>query len=174
MESLINKAYKLFDTQEMNRNRDPHVHHNDQRRVDHDRGERSSQNSRNHQSFNSRVDHQSNSARQPVHRRFKSYTPLTVGRAQILNIIANEHYLRRSNPITHGPDVDKTKYCSFHKDYGHTTENCHKLKDEIEFHKRKGILKEYVRQGQPERRQDVGANGSKSLGKQPITVLSIW
>ena len=95
--------------------------------------------------------------------------PLAVGRAQLLNAIANEHYLRRPNPITHGPNVDKTKYCSFHKDYGHTTEGCHKLKDEIEFHVRMGMLKEYVQQNQQEMRHDAGASGSKSLGKQPIT-----
>ena len=65
--------------------------------------------------------------------------------------------------------MDKTKYCSFHKDYGHTTEGCHKLKDEIEFHVRRGMLKEYVQQNQLERRQDAGASGSKSLDKQLIT-----
>ena len=65
--------------------------------------------------------------------------------------------------------MDKTKYCSFHKDYGHTTEGCHKLKDEIEFHVRRGMLKEYVQQNRQERRQDAGASGSKSLDKQPVT-----
>ena len=38
MESLINKAYKLSDTQKMNRNRAPPIHQNDQKRIDHDRG----------------------------------------------------------------------------------------------------------------------------------------
>ena len=38
MESLISKAYKLSDTQEMNRNRASHVHQSDQRRIDHDHG----------------------------------------------------------------------------------------------------------------------------------------
>ena len=38
IESLINRAYKLFDTQEMNRNRVPRVHQNDQTRIDNDRG----------------------------------------------------------------------------------------------------------------------------------------
>ena len=60
-------------------------------------------------------------------------------------------------------------YCSFHKDYGHTTEGCHKLKDEIEFHIRRGMLKEYVQRDQPEKRPDAGTSGSKSAGKQPIT-----
>ena len=46
-----------------------------------------------------------------------------------------------------------------------------KLKDEIEFHVRRGMLKEYVQQNQQERRQDAGANGSNSLGKQPITCV---
>ena len=86
-----------------------------------------------------------------------------------MNVIAHEPYLRRPNPITHGPNMDKTKYCSFHKDYGHTTEGCYKLKNKIEFHIRRGMLKEYVQQDQPERRSDAGTSGSKSAGKQPIT-----
>ena len=93
---------------------------------------------------------------------------MAVGRVQILSAITNESYLKRSNPITHSPNVDKTRYCSFYKDYGYTTEDYHKLKNEIEFHIRRGMLKEYVRQGQPEKRQDARASGSKSLGKQPI------
>ena len=36
MESLINKAYKLSNTQEMNRNWAPRVHQNDQKMIDHD------------------------------------------------------------------------------------------------------------------------------------------
>ena len=39
MESLINKAYKLSDTQEMNRNRIPHAHQVNKRRMDNDRGD---------------------------------------------------------------------------------------------------------------------------------------
>ena len=80
-----------------------------------------------------RLGHRSESSRQPVHRKFESYTPLAVGRVQILSAITNESYLKRSNPITHSPNVDKTRYCSFYKDYGYTTEDYHKLKNEIEF-----------------------------------------
>ena len=40
MESLISKAYKLSDTQKMNRNRALRTHQNDQRKVDQDHGGR--------------------------------------------------------------------------------------------------------------------------------------
>ena len=145
----------------MNRNRTPRVHQNDHRRIDYDREGQSSQ--------RGRIDRRPDSSRQPVHRRFESYMPLTIEKAHILNVITDEHYLRRPNPITHSPNMDKTRYCSFHKDYGHTMEDCHKLKDEIEFHVRRGMLKEYVQQSRSKRRWDTGASGSKSLGKQPIT-----
>ena len=81
MESLISKAYKLFDTQKMNRNRAPRTHQNDQRKIDQDREGRSSQ--------RNRTDNRSESSRQPVHRKFENYTPLAVGMTQILNAIAN-------------------------------------------------------------------------------------
>ena len=72
MESLINKAYKLSNTQEMNKNQAPRTHQSDQRRSDNDRGGRSFQ--------RNRADPRSKSSRQPVHKRFESYTPLAVGR----------------------------------------------------------------------------------------------
>ena len=37
MENLINKAYKLFDTQEMSRNRTLRIQQNDKRIIDNDR-----------------------------------------------------------------------------------------------------------------------------------------
>ena len=77
MKSLISKAYKLSDTQKMNRNRATRTHQNpnqnEQRRTDQDRGGRSSQ--------KNRTDNRSESLRQPVHRKFDNYTPLAVGRA---------------------------------------------------------------------------------------------
>ena len=63
---------------------------------------------------------------------------------EIMNAIANEPYVRCPNLIRHEPNINKTKYCSYHKDIGHTIEQCTKFKNEIEFLIRKGRLKEYV------------------------------
>ena len=78
--------------------------------------------------------------------------------------------MSQTNPILKGLNVNKTRYYSFHRDYDHTTGECQKLKDEIEYHVKKGQLKEYVCQGQlGRRRKDTRASRSKSLEKQPIT-----
>ena len=94
---------------------------------------------------------------------------LTAEREQILNAIANDSYLKRPHPMKQGPNIDKTMYCSFHRDYGHTIEQCQKLKDEIEYHIKKGYLKEYICRDQSGRRQkDIRASGSKPMGKLQI------
>ena len=43
------------------------------------------------------------------------------------------------------PSADRFKYCKFHKDYGHDTNDCLMLKDEIESLIRKGKLIKYKR-----------------------------
>ena len=67
-----------------------------------------------------------------------------VNKKQIMNTIANEPYVQHPNPLRHGSNMDMTKYCSHHKDVGHTTKQRTKLNDKIEFLIKKGILKEYV------------------------------
>ena len=43
---------------------------------------------------------------------------------------------------------DKNKYCRFHKDHGHYTEDCRDLKEQIEELIRKGKLQKYVKKGE--------------------------
>ena len=88
--------------------------------------------------------HQTEAPKQQVHQKFQEYTPLTVNMEQIMNAIGNEPYIQHPNPLCHGPNKDKNKYCSYHKDIEHTTEQCVKLKDEIEFLIEKGYLKEFI------------------------------
>ena len=48
---------------------------------------------------------------------------------KILAQIKNEHYLKWLKPLHLSPNVrDKKKYCRFHKDHGHYTEDCRDLK----------------------------------------------
>ena len=54
--------------------------------------------------------------------------------------------------------LDKSKYCRFHKDVGHDTDECRQLKDEIEFLIRKGRLNKYTGDG-----GDRNNNGRKNF-----------
>ena len=57
------------------------------------------------------------------------FTPLVMHVDKILMQIKDEHYLRWSRPLHSSPNVrDKNKYCRFHKDHGHYTEDCRDLK----------------------------------------------
>ena len=42
-------------------------------------------------------------------------------------------------------NIDSTKYCDFHKDAGHDTDNCYSLKMEIEAALRSGKLANLVK-----------------------------
>ena len=60
------------------------------------------------------------------------FTPLTALVSQVLHEVRNDQFLRwptkmKSDPATR----DNTKYCEFHRDYGHRTDNCIQLKREI-------------------------------------------
>ena len=73
------------------------------------------------------------------------FTPLTASVSQVLCEVRNEQFLRwptqmKSDPITR----DNTKYCEFHRDYGHHTDNCIQLKREIEYLIRCGYLRRFI------------------------------
>ncbi|GKU99761.1 hypothetical protein SLEP1_g12559 [Rubroshorea leprosula] len=64
-------------------------------------------------------------------------------KSQILAQI--QHWIRRPSPPLHdSPRVDKSKHCDYHRTYGHNTEDCQHLKDELEFLARNGKLEGYV------------------------------
>ena len=58
-------------------------------------------------------------------------------------------------PLHSSPNVrDKKKYCRFHKDHGHYTEDCKDLKEQIEELIQKRKLQRFVKKGEPSRSRD--------------------
>ncbi|GKV09317.1 hypothetical protein SLEP1_g20835 [Rubroshorea leprosula] len=52
-----------------------------------------------------------------------------------------QHWVKRPPPQTHDSSrADRSKYCDYHRVYGHNTEDCQSLKDELEFLARNGKL----------------------------------
>ena len=74
------------------------------------------------------------------------FTPLVMPVDKILMQIKDEHYLKWPRPLHSSPHVrDKNKYCCFHKDHSHYTEDCRDLKEQIEELIWKGKLQKYVK-----------------------------
>ena len=73
------------------------------------------------------------------------FTPLTASVSQVLHEVRNEQFLRWPTQMKSDPTTrDNTKYCEFHRDYGHRTDNCRQLKREIEYLIRRGYLRRFI------------------------------
>ncbi|XP_077215738.1 uncharacterized protein LOC143850365 [Tasmannia lanceolata] len=97
-------------------------------------------------------------------RRERNFTPLNTSRNRILATIRGEDFLKWLNRmLTEGDKRDKSKYCRFHKDHGHGTNECRHLKEEIEPLIQRGYLRKYVEHGGDRRdRQERSPQGRKS------------
>ena len=79
----------------------------------------------------------------------EQFTPLIMPVDKILMQIKDEHYLKWPRPLHSSPNVhDKNKYCRFHKDHGHNTEDCKDLKEQVEELIQKGRLQKYVKKNE--------------------------
>ncbi|KAF7816863.1 uncharacterized protein G2W53_030832 [Senna tora] len=76
--------------------------------------------------------------------KFKSYTSLNKTPARIIEDVhvASQLKFPVEKPIP--IEADRSKYCKFHKTFGHETDNCHTLKDQIEELVRRGHLRQYL------------------------------
>ncbi|XP_073025057.1 uncharacterized protein [Primulina eburnea] len=64
---------------------------------------------------------------------FAAYTPLKVNKSRALELCDERQLIRRPRSSDRGPRNPRSeRYCEFHKDYGHTTDECHHLNQEIE------------------------------------------
>ncbi|KAL5578693.1 hypothetical protein UlMin_011135 [Ulmus minor] len=86
--------------------------------------------------------------------RFREYTPLTETVATVFNQAEHRGIFNYPPGIrTPANKRDNKKYCRFHRDTGHTTEECRVLKDEVERLIQRGQLREYVRGANQQPRQ---------------------
>ncbi|GKV48237.1 hypothetical protein SLEP1_g55063 [Rubroshorea leprosula] len=81
-----------------------------------------------------------------------NWTPFNLPRSQIFMQIKNKMDLRRPGPMRiAAASQDHTRYCDFHQDHGHTTEQCNSLRSELESLAQKGMLNEYVQRAEQPR-----------------------
>ncbi|XP_030939572.1 uncharacterized protein LOC115964393 [Quercus lobata] len=94
------------------------------------------------------------------------FTPLVMPVDKILTQIKDEHYLKWPRPLHSSPNVrDKNKYCRFHKDHDHNTEDCRDLKEQIEELIWKGKLQKYVKKGEYSKFRDGNKSQHKSSSR---------
>ncbi|KAK3017343.1 hypothetical protein RJ639_007524 [Escallonia herrerae] len=76
----------------------------------------------------------------------KAFTPLNTSRGHILNQIKGQNIPKWPKPMR-GPaeNRDSQLYCHFHKDHGHTTDECKVLQPEIENLIAKGHLRQFIK-----------------------------
>ena len=71
--------------------------------------------------------------------------PLTVTVSQVLREVQHEKFLRWPSQMRTDPTKrDTTRYCEFHRDHGHRTDDCIQLRKEIEYLIRRGYLCCYI------------------------------
>ena len=62
------------------------------------------------------------------------FTPLTDTVSQVLREVQHEKFLRWPSQMRTDPTKrDNTRYCEFHRDHGHRTDDCIQLRKEIEY-----------------------------------------
>ncbi|XP_010677764.1 uncharacterized protein LOC104893366 [Beta vulgaris subsp. vulgaris] len=77
--------------------------------------------------------------------RFDAYTQLTTLRSQIFLMNKDSDKWQRPRQMFH-KNRDKSKWCDFHGDHGHLTEDCRHLKDNLEDLIRRGYFSQYKAQ----------------------------
>ncbi|GFY98634.1 hypothetical protein Acr_13g0000350 [Actinidia rufa] len=71
--------------------------------------------------------------------------PLNAPIAQVLSEIKHEEFVKWPEKIKTDPQKrNRNKYCEFHRDHGHNTEDCFQLKEQIADLIKRGYLRKYV------------------------------
>ncbi|XP_022854630.1 uncharacterized protein LOC111375941 [Olea europaea var. sylvestris] len=102
-----------------------------------------------------------------------SFTNLNTSRSNILMEIKDSKELKWPPRLRSPPNTrDKSKYCNFHRDHGHTTEDCFSLKRDIEAFIKKGFLGSYVSNDQRPRNNPNRDKGPKGRENKQSPAIS--
>uniref|UniRef100_A0A2N9F216 Uncharacterized protein n=1 Tax=Fagus sylvatica TaxID=28930 RepID=A0A2N9F216_FAGSY len=94
-----------------------------------------------------------NRSRRGSNERFNHFTPLNAPVDRIFMQIKDDPALKWPGKLLKNPNRRaKDKYCHFHRDHGHNTENCYDLKRQIEELIKQGKLQRFVERDQREGR----------------------
>ncbi|XP_057975258.1 uncharacterized protein LOC131162671 [Malania oleifera] len=86
------------------------------------------------------------------HNKFSTYTPLNVPHSELLMQIRKKDYISWPKPMrTPLHKRNMSKFCTFHRDHGHDTQECIQLKKEIEVLIRRGHLSKFIKKENPQR-----------------------
>ncbi|XP_024026717.1 uncharacterized protein LOC112093116 [Morus notabilis] len=113
--------------------------------------------------------------------KYDSYHELTVGVEKVFNQVGRGNLLRRLEPMKSDPSRrNQKKFCRFHGDVGHHTNDCADLKDEIERVIREGRLQEFRAERRPRNDSHGGQNDGRRREKnqrpedrEPVGVIRI-
>jgi len=87
--------------------------------------------------------------------RFTRYTSLTAERSRVLEEALNADLLKAPSRTPTPQSADQTKHCRYHRNFGHTTEDCWALKDKIEELIQADHLQRFVQTGREDGKNEV-------------------
>ncbi|KAL2240129.1 UNVERIFIED_CONTAM: Retrovirus-related Pol polyprotein from transposon [Sesamum indicum] len=95
--------------------------------------------------------------------KYHNYTPLAMSREKALMMVENADVLKWPRHTRYTPTKKMSnKYCRFHRERGHSTEECYQLKDEIERLVRQGHFRDRVPPN-----CKIGGGGRRSRSRSP-------
>ena len=105
----------------------------------------------------------------------RRFTPLTAAVLQVLREVQHEQFLRWPSQMRSDPTKrDNTKYCEFHRDHGHRTNDCIQLRKEIEYLIRRGYLRRFVAsEGQDQAQQPPPPRQTTTRHQQPLGEIHV-
>ncbi|RWV76913.1 hypothetical protein GW17_00062337 [Ensete ventricosum] len=95
--------------------------------------------------------------------------PLNSTRTEVFLQIRDKGLLRTPNPIRAKiGGRDKRRYCRFHRDYGHNTEECNDLRNQIEDLIRQGHLHQFIRDRRASKERPHSSSARKAYARSVV------